>query len=184
MSAARKRATYDDLVRLPENMVGEIIDGELFASPRPAPPHAIAGAAIGAIIGGPFGFGMNGPGGWRLLYEPELHLGDDVLVPDWAGWVRERMPEPPAAAFITLPPDWVCGIVSPSTERIDRARKARVYAREGIEHMWFVNPLSQTLEVYRRTDAGWLLTATHESDAQVAAAPFDAVPFRLGLLWQ
>jgi Uma2 family endonuclease len=182
MSAARKRATYDDLVRLPDNMVGELIDGELIASARPAIPHAIAGSALGTVIGGPFGFGVNGPGGWFVLYEPELHFADDVLVPDYAGWRRERMPDT-KAAFTTLAPDWVCEVISASTERIDRARKARIYAREGVGHMWFVNPITQTLEVYQRAEAGWLLTATHEGDAQVAAAPFDAVPFRLGLLW-
>ena len=135
-----KRATYDDVLNAPEHKVAEILDGELFLSPRPAPRHAVASSALGMAIGGVRSTGTGGPGGWWILDEPELHFGDDVVVPDLAGWRRERMPAIPDAAFFTLAPDWVCEVLSPSTERIDRGRKLRIYAEAGVAHAWLVNP--------------------------------------------
>src|SRR6476646_4505786 len=107
--------TYADIEALPPNQVGEIVRGVLYANPRPASPHAAAASAVGEELGPPFKRGRGGPGGWVILDEPELHLGEDVLVPDLAGWRRERMPELPRAAFFTLAPDWACEVLSPST---------------------------------------------------------------------
>ena len=135
----KKGATYDDLVRVPEHYVAEMFDGDLYASPRPAAPHIRAATKLAAKLDGPFDF--DGPGGWILLVEPELHFGNDVLVPDVAGWRRERLPAVPNDAYFTLAPDWVCEVVSPSTEAIDRGRKLRIYAREGVAHAWLVDPL-------------------------------------------
>src|SRR5438552_988428 len=116
-------------------MVAEIIDGELIATRRPAAPHTLAASMIGFVLIGPFG-GPSGaagaPGGWWILDEPELHLGEDVVVPDLAGWRRERMPTVPDVAAFELPPDWACEVVSPSTGAIDRGRKMRVYNRERV----------------------------------------------------
>ena len=135
VTAPRRRATYADLLEVPEHLVAEIIDGELLTSPRPASPHALAASAIGSALfdrfNGPPG-GADRPGGWWILFEPELHLGEDVLVPDHAGWRRERMPALPDVVGFTLAPDWVCEVISPSTARIDRGRKLRVYAREQV----------------------------------------------------
>ena len=124
-----KRATYEDVLNAPENKVAEILDGELFLSPRPAPRHAAAASSLGGRVGGPFDGGIGGPGGWWILDEPELHFGEHVLVPDLAGWRRERMPAIPDVAFFTLAPDWVCEVLSPSTARIDRGEKLPIYAR-------------------------------------------------------
>jgi Uma2 family endonuclease len=134
-------------------------------------------------LGGPFHHGRGGPGGWWIVDEPELHVGEDIVVPDLAGWRRERMPEFPKTAFFTLAPDWLCEVLSPSTERLDRARKLRVYAREGVGHVWLVNPEARTLEVYRSSEERWLLLATHASDAIVRAEPFDAIELDLLPLW-
>jgi hypothetical protein len=84
-------ATYADLEALPANMVGEILYGVLHAHPRPAPGHARASSRLGAELDGPFDRGRGGPGGWIILDEPELHLGPHVVVPDIAGWRRERL---------------------------------------------------------------------------------------------
>src|SRR5215475_12407465 len=133
MEGARRRATYADLIAVPEHLIAEIIDGELITGPRPAPPHALACSAIGSVLfdrfNGPPG-GAPGPGGWWILYEPELHFGDDVLVPDLAGWRRERMPALPDLAYFELAPDWACEVVSPHSGRLDRVRKMPIYARE------------------------------------------------------
>jgi Uma2 family endonuclease len=179
----RPKATYEDLLEVPDNKVAEIVDGELFVSPRPAAPHALAASVLGVDLGGPFHQGRGGPGGWWIVHEPELHFGEDVLVPDLAGWRRERLPEFPKEAFFTLAPDWVCEVLSPSTERLDRGRKLRVYAREGIGHTWFVNPIARTVEVYRRAEDGWLLAATFADDGLVRAEPFDAIELDLLPLW-
>ena len=182
-SPVKRRATYDDLRAVPAYNVAEIVDGELHASPRPASRHALATSRLGSDLGAPFDRGRGGPGGWWVLDEPELHFGEDVLVPDLAGWRRERMPEFPDTAAFTLAPDWVCEVVSPGTERLDRAKKMPVYAREGVSHLWIVNPLARTLEVYRLAESRWLLLGTYEGSVRVRAEPFDAVELELGPLW-
>ena len=185
MPAPKRRATYEDLMQVPDTKVAEIIDGELIVSPRPASPHAHAGSGVGADVlrfHGPAGSDP-GPGGWWILAEPELHLGDDVLVPDWAGWRREGMPRFPNTPFFTLAPDWVCEILSPSTARIDRSRKMRVYACAGVGHLWLVDPLLQMLEAYRLEEGRWVVADTYGGEAVVQVEPFDAIELRLGRWW-
>jgi Uma2 family endonuclease len=183
VSSVKRPATYDDLLAVPPDKVAEIVDGDLYASPRPAIRPALASSALGSSLGPPFHHGRGGPGGWWILDEPELHFGTEVLVPDLAGWRRERLPEFPDTAAFTLAPDWACEVVSPSTERLDRAKKMPVYARERVAHLWLLNPIARTLEVYRLADGGWLLLATHEGAAIVRAEPFDAVDLELAPLW-
>ena len=180
---AKRSATYEDLLKVPDHFVAEILEGELYATPRPAMPHAVAASALGSELGGPFQQGRGGPGGWWILDEPELHLGSDVIVPDLAGWRRSRVPQVPAVAAMTIPPDWICEILSPSTEALDRVPKLNAYARERVAHVWFINPRSQTLEVLRLEGARWTVVATHDGDVSVAVEPFDAVPIDLYRLW-
>lgn len=172
-------------MEVPDHKVAEIIDGELIVSPRPASPHAHAGTVLGSDLVGPFHRdpGPGAPGGWWLLFEPELHLSEDVLVPDWAGWRRERMPILRNVPYFTLPPDWVCEILSPGTARIDRSRKMGIYAREGVRHLWFVDPLVRTLEVYRLEGGSWLVVANHGDAETVRAEPFDAIEIALARWW-
>jgi Uma2 family endonuclease len=176
-------ATYEDLEQVPDIMVAEIVDGELHASPRPAPRHAVAGAGLGALIGAPYNFGRGGPGGWWVLYEPELHFGRDVLVPDWAGWRKHRMPSMPKTAYFTVAPDWICEVLSPSTASLDRAKKLAIYAREQIAHAWLVDPLARTLEVLQLDDGRWTILATHAGTDVVRAEPFAEIDLELQLLW-
>jgi Uma2 family endonuclease len=186
VSRPRRRATYDELREVPEHLVAEIIDGELVTSPRPSSPHALAASTIGVDVGGAFGRppgGSAAPGGWWILDEPELHLGEDVLVPDLAGWRRERMPVFPDVPAFELLPDWACEVVSPSTARVDRGRKLGVYARERLPHLWLVDPLARTLEVYRLEGERWTVASTHAGDATVRAEPFEAVTFDLRRWW-
>lgn len=181
--ALKKDAAYADLYNVPENFVAEILDGDLYASPRPAFPHAFAASALLVKIGGPFQFGIDGPGGWLVLHEPELRFADDVLVPDLAAWRRERLPAVSTGEYPTLAPDWICEVLSPSTAKIDRAKKLAIYAREGVHHAWLVDPLQQTLEVLELEAARWTLQATHEAAARVRAEPFTAVELDLAALW-
>src|SRR5579883_556917 len=146
---AKRRATYDDLLAVPPRFVAEIVDGILYANPRPAAPHARSMSRLGGDLMGPFDRGKDGPGGWVILDEPELHLQGDVVVPDIAGWRRERMPEVPAGAYFDLAPDWVCEALSPSTAAIDRGEKMPVYLRERVAHVWLVDPAAKTHEVFR-----------------------------------
>ena len=185
MKSARRPATYDDLCRVPEHLVAEIVGGELFTSPRPATPHARAAILVGRDLGdfdGPPG-GDDAPGGWWFLFEPELHFGADVLVPDLAGWRRERLPTIPNVAAMTLAPDWVCEVLSPSTARLDRARKMHVYAREGVAHLWLLDPIARVLESYRREEEHWVVAATYDGDATIRAEPFDALPLTMRRWW-
>jgi Uma2 family endonuclease len=176
-------ATYEDLEKVPDIMVAELLDGELHATPRPAPRHALAGAAIVMEIGGPYHQARSGPGGWWILGEPELHFGRDVLVPDVAGWRRERMPSMPATAYFTFAPEWVCEVLSPSTASLDRVKKLAVYAREGVAFAWLVDPIAQTLEVMRLDDGHWVLLSAHAGTEIVRAEPFADTELRLAALW-
>lgn len=182
-SSIKRRATYEDLRRVPDHFVAEILDGELLTTPRPALPHALAGVVLVADLNIAFQQGRGGPGGWWILYEPELHLGPDVVVPDLAGWKRDRVPTLPREAAMVEPPDWVCEIVSPATEATDRTRKLSLYARHSVNHAWLVNPLSQTLEVLRLEDGRWVLIATHAGDETVRAEPFEVLALELFRVW-
>ena len=176
-------ATYDDLVAVPDHLVAEIVDGELWTSPRPAPRHARAYSSLGVALTGPYDHGRNGPGGWWIIDEPELHLGPHVLVPDMAGWWRTRMPRLPSTSYFGMAPDWVCEIVSSSTALLDRTRKLPIYASEGIGHCWIIDPIARTLDVLRLVDRRWAIVTTHAGGEAVRPEPFEAVDVDLSLLW-
>lgn len=176
-------ATYDDLVAVPEHLVAEIIDGELITSPRPRPRHAVATGALFAAIYDSFHRGQAGTGGWMILIEPEIHLHADVLVPDIAGWRRARMPRLPDEAWFPLAPDWICEVLSPSTAALDRSRKLPIYAREGVNHAWLVDPIARTAEVLRRDGPQWIIVGTFANADLLRAEPFEDASVDLRLLW-
>ncbi len=184
---ALRYAVYEDLFDLPENVVGEILNGILETHPRPAPGHARASSSLGGFVINPFDHGINGPGGWWILDEPELHLNTDIMVPDLAGWRRERMPTLPETAWFECVPDWVCEVISPSTGRTDRAVKMPLYAHYGVKHLWIVDPDLKVLEAYelQENPSGnkWLLLKTLSNDQTVSLPPFDAIEFDLSMLW-
>jgi Uma2 family endonuclease len=182
----KKRATYDDVVAAPPSKVAEIVDGELYLSPRPAGPHTRVATLLGVDLGGPFDRdpgGTDAPGGWILLDEPELHFGEQIVVPDLAGWRRTRMPKVPNEPFFTLAPDWVCEVISPSSQRLDRVKKMGIYARERIPHAWLIDPLARTLEVFRLDGPSWRVVGSYDSDASVRAEPFDAIELEMKRWW-
>jgi Uma2 family endonuclease len=180
---ARRLATYEDVLAAPEHQVAEILAGELHLHPRPAGPHTVAASVLGEELGPPFKRGKGGPGGWIILDEPELHLGGDILVPDLGGWRRTTMDHVANVPYFEIRPDWVCEVLSPSTEKTDRALKLPIYAREGVGHVWLVNPLLHTLEVLRLESGRWVNVGTYSDDQQIRAEPFDAIVLELSVLW-
>lgn len=184
MEPARKpRATYRDVIESPAHLVAEIIGGELRLSPRPATPAAAAASALGEELGLPFHRGRGGPGGWLILEQPELHLGDEILVPDLAGWRRDRLPLLPDACFLTTPPDWICEVLSASTESIDRSEKMPIYAASGVPCAWLVDPRRRSLEAYRLHDETWAAIAVYREADRARIPPFDAIELDLAALW-
>jgi Uma2 family endonuclease len=179
----QRPATYADIEALPPGVKGEIVAGVLHTQPQPAPRHNRAAGELALELGSPFGRGRGGPGGLVFLPEPELHLAGDVVVPDIAGWKRERLPALPKTTGIRTAPDWLCEILSPSTQRFDRTDKLTLYAQHGVNHCWNVDPQALTLEVFERQDRKWLLAATFKDDDMVAAPPFAVHAFSLGVLW-
>lgn len=179
----KRPATYADVLDAPRNMVAELIRGTLRLQPRPRPKHSFAVTGLGSRISGPFSFDDEGPGGWVVLIEPELHLGDDVLVPDLAAWRREHLPALPEEVGITVAPDWVCEVLSPSTRSYDLTDKRDIYREQGVGHLWFVDPSARTLEAFALRDDAWVLIAALHDDAEVRVAPYDAVAFSLSTLW-
>ncbi|HUR81750.1 MAG TPA: Uma2 family endonuclease [Thermoanaerobaculia bacterium] len=179
----REHATYEDLMKVPDNMVAELIEGELYASPRPAGPHSRASSRLGFVLGPPFDLARGGPGGWWILDEPELHLGHNVLVPDLAGWRRERMPEVPESHVFDVPPDWVCEVVSPSSRALDRMKKMPLYLRESVPYLWIIDPSAKILDVFKSEETRWVLEATHGGNDVARIAPFHEIEIELTLLW-
>jgi Uma2 family endonuclease len=186
-----RRATYADLEAVPATKIAELIRGTLHVMPRPALRHARTSSTLGVELGGPFDLGRGGPGGWWILDEPELHFPDptapgaiDALVPDLAGWRRARVPVMPDAAYCTIAPDWICEVLSKSTEDVDRDQKMPIYAREGVAHAWLVDPIARTLEIYTLgADGTWSEPVHHGGADVVRAAPFEAIGLDLSVLW-
>ena len=188
MGDAASRAQFDAVYAryrsLPEGAKAEIVAGEIRTLPRPRPRHVRAVSVLGARLLRSFDWDSDeGPGGWVILHEPELRLGDEIRAPDLAGWRAERYEEPPDNP-VTLVPDWICEVLSPTTARVDRAEKMPLYARHGVEFLWIVDPLMKTVEIYRREGELWVARSSHGADDVVALEPFDAVPFDLGALWR
>jgi len=176
-------AVYARYAALPRGTKAEIVDGQVRVLPRPRAPHIRAASRLGGRLESAFGFDADGPGGWVILDEPELRLGDEIRAPDLAGWRAERYVDATDGPF-TVVPDWVCEVLSPSTARYDRSEKMPLFAAQEVGHFWIVDPQGETLEVYRREGALWLAVASFGGDVHVRAEPFDAVELDLGALWR
>lgn len=182
-STAIKNACYNDLFSVPDHLIGEIIDGELLTTPRPSFLHSHTVTGISDEIRRPFQRGDGGPGGWVILFEPEICLGENIVVPDLAGWKKERLPKPPEENYTTVSPDWVCETLSPRTIRIDRIRKMPLYALYGVSYAWLIDPAARTLEVFRLESGRWVLHSVHGGNDTVRAEPFHAIEISLEHLW-
>jgi len=181
---AKKLATYDDLYNIPANMTGEIIDGELFVSPRPSVEHTRVASTLGYAIGPSYDFGEGGgPGGWIILDETEIKLEEDTFVPDIAGWKKERFFNPEGQNWVSVTPDWVCEILSPSSVRHDRIIKARTYAKHRIPYFWLIDPRDRLLQVFKLESGRWVTLEDYAEDDKVRAEPFQEIEIDLAKLW-
>ena len=180
----KRVATYDDLFSVPDNLIGEIIAEELVTQPMPAPENARATSAIGAMLFSKFDFkSTDDPTGWWIFDKPECHLASDIVVPDIVGWKKQTMPDLPETTWFDIPPDWVCEVLSTSTAKYDRGAKRDIYAREGIGHLWIVDPIARMIEVFSLENGLWNLCMTVTDDQLVPLPPFDDLPFDLSVLW-
>jgi Uma2 family endonuclease len=181
---AKKKAAYEDLYRIPENMIGEIINGELIVTPRPSTAHSLASSCLGAELIPPYYHGRGGgPGGWVILDEPEIQLGENILVPDLAGWRKDRFSSPTKTNSITVTPDWVCEVMSPGTVRIDKMEKMPIYAEHGVPYLWHIDPVGKTLDVFRLKNGEWVVAGLYVEDSTVRTEPFTEIEIDLSVLW-
>lgn len=180
----KQSATYEDLLCLPDNVIGEILAGELHTQPSPSPHHSLASTLLTTVIADSYDrSSIQGPCGWWILSKPECHLCSDIVVPDIAGWRQSTLPELPETAWIDIRSDWVCEVLSPSTAQNDRVLKRLIYAREGVGHYWIVNPIERILEAFAFQHGSWVLIAALQDDNPAAIAPFEQLLFDLGRLW-
>lgn len=195
---AHKLATYEDLLALPEGVRGEVIGGELvivpptvptdggarMMSPSALPRHGRVQRALSRYIGGPFDDDIEGPEGWWIFNECDVAVTvHDVLTPDMLGYRRARMPNFPDDRPLTIPPDWVCEILSPSTERRDRTVKADLYHLAGVAWYWLVHPERRMLEAWAREDEGWRRLGAWTDEQRARITPFDEVELDIARLF-
>lgn len=181
---AKRTAAYEDLFHIPENMTGEIIAGELHVTPRPPRKHGLTATALGGALTPPYYFGTGGgPGGWVFIFEAEIGLGEDILVPDLAGWRKERFPEEEDHNWISVPPDWICEVLSPGTFRKDKVKKMPVYALHAVQFFWLIDPMARTLDVFRLESGKWVVAGLYAEDDKVRAEPFPEAEIDLRFLW-
>ena len=180
---AKKKATYEDFCSVSENMIGEIIDGELIVTPRPTRKHGYAATTLVEEVGPPYHRGLGGPGGWIFIVEPEITFGEHTMVPDVAGWKAERFLWEEDQNPISVAPDWVCEVLSQGTFRLDRVKKMAKYAEHNVSHLWLIDPEHTTLEVYRLESGRWLLLGTFDGAEKVRVEPFQEIEIDLADLW-
>lgn len=180
---AKKLAIYEDLYDIPENMIGEIVNGELLLTPRPAPRHMNAVTILSEEIGPPYRSGRGGPGGWIFLFETEVRLGEHIVVPDLAGWRKERFPAALESNWLPVTPDWVCEVLSPGTFRNDKVIKMPLYATHGVGHIWLIDPMAMSLDAFRLESGRWSLLASFSENDKVRVEPFQEIEINLGSLW-
>ena len=167
----------------------EILRGVYLMSPRPAAPHARAAGnlhfVLSSVFDRPGRGGGSGPGGlWWILFEPELPIANgDLLIPDLAAWRREKLPALPRSGPLRVMPDWVCEVLSPSTERNDRQVKLSLYHAAGVEHVWLLDPLDQRLERYVRGSSAYDAPCIDAGDVVIHAPPFEQGPLDLAEIW-
>ncbi len=181
----RPPLSVEDVRRSPGHFVAEYLNGELAYRQRFSNRFVNAKSVIGMEIG--FHFhgegGAGGPGGWWILDEPELHLGNEVIVPDLAGWRSDRLGAIGDELSFSTAPDWVCEVLSPHSARMNSTQKLPIYLREHVRHVWIVDPIAQTLVVFRHTGSQWLLAADDGGQALIRAEPFESVELNLARAW-
>ena len=173
----KKNATYDDLYSIPDGWTGEIIDGDLYAFPRPRSIHARAITRLSRLLGD------YDDDDWIILAAPEVRFGKHLLVPDVVGWRRARMPELPDVQVFQLAPDWVCEGLSPSTARLDKGRKREIYAKAGVGHLWFADPALQIVDALELDGKHYREIHIGVGDARIALPPFPRL-IELAKLWK
>lgn len=184
--AATRRATWADLLAMPEDVRAEVIGGEIVTAPAPLPRHSKAQRSLGRFVGGPFDDdeGHGGPGGWWIFVEVDARLeAHEIVRPDLSGWLRARLPDPGDKRPIDVVPDWICEVSSPSTAVRDRTVKRDLYARHGVRHYWIVDPEARTLEAFELSEGRWLLLGAWGEDRAVRVPPFEAIELPVGRLF-
>jgi Uma2 family endonuclease len=176
--------TLADLDALPPGIVGEIINGVLYTMTKPRMRHQRTSTGIGGDLRVPFDLGRGGPGGWWIVAEPGIELPNTPEIsPDVAGWRRERMPEMPGDEPIRVVPDWVCEILSKTTQRHDLLVKLPYYAEVGVAHAWTVDLEARVLTAHRLESRHWVTIGTYSNETEARIVPFDAVPLNVADWW-
>ncbi len=182
--SAKRLATYDDLLALPDDVRGQVVAGEVIVSPSPTPLHQSVLAEIYSELRGPFQRGRGGPGGWWLIPDVDVRFGPhDIFRPDISGWRRESVPEFPMKRPVIQRPDWVCEGLSPRTAVVDQGIKRNVYASAGVPWYWLVEPANRSLTVLRLSPEGYVMEVVVGESDSAHLPPFDAIECEVALFF-
>jgi len=182
--APKTDATLADLDALPAHMKGEIIDGVLYAMTRPRGVHQSVAGRVHADIEPAYERGRGGPGGWWILPEPGVELARaKEISPDVAGWRRARLPSLPRDAAITVVPDWVCEVLSPTIRRHHNLVKRPLYAAVGVQWLWTVDSEALTVTVHRLQDGRWLELGVYADERDARIEPFADIAVDVSAWW-
>lgn len=164
-----------------------LIRGKTYTEPPPDLRQVIASSVLGGLLLGSFQRGSGNPGGWVILDRPTIQFGDDVIIPDLAGFRAERAPRPTDEPSTTIIPDWICEVLSPRRDASVRVAKMLAYAREGVHYAWLLEPLARTLEVLKlNAERAWEMVEVFDAargHTRARAIPFDEILLDLDPLW-
>ena len=179
------RATYQDVLDAPPHMVAEILEGKLYMNPRPTLKHGSATFILLTNLANAYQHTITGPCRWLFIPEPEIHFDDHVLVPDGAAWTDNRLPKATVMhdPYTSVPPDWICETLSPSTRKVDLTEKRDIYARYGIRNLWYLDPDKLTLEALSLDDGSYRSLGRVTGKKIVSLPPFESAQFSLTGLW-
>lgn len=175
------------LEREPEGTQGEIARGVYMMTPRPRPVHGGVLVNLAAALRVRFGWGEGvAAPEWLFVVEPEIRSEENLsrLVPDLAAWRRSTTSWPDLHETpVSLAPEWVAEVLSPTTERFDRREKMGAWGAMGVGWVWLVDVDGRQVETFANVRGAMIPGPVLAADAELVAEPFGALGIAVARLF-